>query len=412
MGKPSGMLHLRKGNNEITLYIRTGKIINSSSIERRRRLGDLLVHRGLLKRSELTQLLNLQRTVESDKRLGQILTERDIVSEETIRDILRLQLEEEIWNLFSWEEGEFHFETIEDGRLGDAIVSIDIEPLILEGTRRNDEWIKIEQIIPHDGVVLSASPLPEGFERTLNLRDQEWQVLSQINGHFTIRAIVNRSNLGRFEVHRILSNFIKSGLLTVKQSAAPVDINDEEFISGSNGAAGKAEAKGGGGLLGGLFGGKKEKAAVAVQMEFLSPIGMVAGFTTRMVERIAGLKEYTPSADDEKLLEIIWTDLVQTYTKADLVRVRGNRISTKVLERSFEACEFKELVDDCYEDAIEGLMNLLQTAFRVFATRVGERAASRTVKELLDEMGGRASVKYRGPFSLQERVQALLKLNA
>ena len=41
------------------------------------------------------------------KRLGEILIERDIITEAQIREVLRLQLEEEIWNLFALDEGEF-----------------------------------------------------------------------------------------------------------------------------------------------------------------------------------------------------------------------------------------------------------------------------------------------------------------
>src|SRR5690606_29398230 len=133
---------------------------------RRRRIGDLLVNRGLLKRSELSRLLTVQRTVESDKRLGQILVERDIISEDTIRETLRLQLEEEIWNLFAWKDGEFFFENVPSNQLGDEIVTIEIEPLILEGTRRNDEWQKIVAIIPNDRLILSVTTVGDDFERT------------------------------------------------------------------------------------------------------------------------------------------------------------------------------------------------------------------------------------------------------
>ncbi|MBI5155549.1 DUF4388 domain-containing protein [Candidatus Poribacteria bacterium] len=411
MGKSSGVLGLRRGNSEITLYINSGRIINSSSIERRRRLGDLLVHRGLLKRSELSQLLNLQKTVESDKRLGQILVERDIVSEDTIRETLRLQLEEEIWSLFTWDEGEFRFEGVEDtARLGDPIVQIEIEPLILEGTRRNDEWRKIQSVIPDDRIVLTVAGVSDDFERDLKLHPQEWRVLSQVNGRFTIRAIVNRSNLGRFEVHRILTQFMKSGLLVPKE--------EEEVETGAHPALKEEDVQAarqekGRGLLDGLLGkSKPERVNVHENLGFVSPIGVLAYFTTQVARRMKELKEYTASGDDSRLLQIVWNDLVQTYTKADLIEVKGNVIDHRGIEACFAACEFSEAVDECYEDALEGLMNLLQIAFRVFAQRAGERAASRVVRDLLDEMAAATTVRFRGPFPLVERVQNVLKLAA
>ncbi|MEQ8821235.1 MAG: DUF4388 domain-containing protein [Sumerlaeia bacterium] len=409
MGKPSGMLHLRRDNNEITLYVKGGRIINSSSIERKRRLGDLLVQRGLLKRSELSQLLQLQKTVESDKRLGHILVERDVIPEETIREVLRMQLEEEIWALFAWKEGEFRFETVDEARLGDAIVHIDIEPLILEGTRRNDEWEAILDVIPNDSLVLTVASLDEEFDRdSLNLKPQEWKVLSEINGRFTIKAIVNRSGMGRFEVHRILSQFIKSGLVVIR---ADTPLQNKSSATTAK-SADRADAGKKGGILS-LIGGTKTKDKGAKEtLSFISPIGVMGYFVNVLAQRVTALKEYAPSEGDDSLYEAIWSDIGQTYTKADLLSVSANSVNTRDIETFFSGFEFKEAVDDCYEDTIEALTTLLQTAFRVFATRVGERPASRIVRELLDELGDQTIVKYRGPFPLVERVQNVLRLAA
>lgn len=418
MGKPSGILQLRLGSNEISLYIREGRIINSSSLERRRRLGDLLVNRGLLKRSELARLLTVQRTVESDKRLGQILVERDIVSEETIRETLRLQLEEEIWSLFAWSEGTFAFEAVEPGKLGDAIVSIDIEPLILEGTRRHDEWRQIIQVIPTDAMVLQVNPVGDDFERDISLRPEEWRVLAQVNGRCTVRAVVNRSNMGRFEVHRILAQLMQGGL--VSPVAAPAEGSEskedadlrhrlEEEVRN---ASERAKA-GAGSLISRVMGGARKAAGGGKgAREYLSPIGLLAAFTNDLCARMMDAKEYTAQAGDEELLARIWRELVQAYTKADLVEVEGNRLDVSAIERAFAECGFAEVVDEPYEDTLEGLINLLQTAFRLLGQRLGERNASRIVREALDDYGPATTVKHRGPFPIAEKVQNVLRLAA
>lgn len=422
MGKSSGVLRLKRNKSEITLSIANGKIINSSAIDRRRRIGDLLVNRGLLKRSELTRLLNLQKTVESDKRLGQILVERDIVTEETIRETLRLQLEEEIWNLFSWQDGDFAFEQLETADLGDAIVQIDIEPLILEGTRRNDEWQKILTIIPNDRMVLEPGPVSDEFERHLKLRPHEWQVLAQVNGRFSVRAIVNRSNLGRFEVFLILSHFIKSGLLRFKTSTKEEGEAEEQGPpAGGNGhhpptAAEKAATTGAektrGGLLGGLIGGGKprEKTSARDNLEFVSPIGALAHLINHFARKVMDQKEFARTPADSDLLDRIWFDLVQIYTKADLITVHENHVDVRLTERYLQEAEFAECLDEMYEDAHEGLTHLLQTAHTVFAQRAGERTVSKAIRELVEDMSGRMTIKYRGPFPLAEKMQTVLRV--
>jgi hypothetical protein len=423
MGKSSGTLRLKRDRNEISLTISNGRIINSSALERRRRIGDLLVNRGLLKRSELSRLLAVQRTVEADKRLGQILVERDIVTEDTIRETLRLQLEEEIWNLFAWKDGEFFFENAPPEKLGDEIVTIEIEPLILEGTRRNDEWQKIIALLPSDRLVPRVCAVDDEFERTLKLRPDEWQVLSQVNGTFTVRAIVNRSNMGRFEVHRILSQFIKSGLLVLDENAEPGRTTGaDEVLTGfetqdelSELRAEKAvvrSEKGVGGLLSNLIGGgrTRDKAESRGELTFVSPIGALAHLSTEFLRAIRELKEFTPAKGDETLVDRIWFDLVQVYTKADLLRLRNNKIDCTLLETYLQACDFGEIVDECFEDAFEGLMHLLRALYQVAGRRVGERIAGKIVREQLADVATRMKIQYRSEVSTIERVQVALKL--
>lgn len=424
MGKSSGTLRLKRDRNEISLTISNGRIINSSALERRRRIGDLLVNRGLLKRSELSRLLAVQRTVEADKRLGQILVERDIVTEDTIRETLRLQLEEEIWNLFAWKDGEFFFENAPPEKLGDEIVTIEIEPLILEGTRRNDEWQKIIALLPNDRLVPRVCAVDDDFERTLKLRPDEWQVLSQVNGTFTVRAIVNRSNMGRFEVHRILSQFLKSGLLVLDENAetgrstsaedalSGLDNQDELTELRAEKAVVRSE-KGVGGLLSNLMGGggrSRDKAESRGELNFVSPIGALAHLCAEFLRATRDLKEFTPAKGDETLVDRIWFDLVQVYTKADLLRVRNNKIDCTLLETYLKACDFGEIVDECFEDAFEGLMHLLRALYQVAGRRVGERIAGKIVREQLADVGTRMKIQHRSEVSTIERVQVALKL--
>ena len=50
-----------------------------------------------------------------------------------------MQLEEEVWDLFRLSEGEFKFEHGARAKDEEIIVEIEIEPLIMEGTRQLDE---------------------------------------------------------------------------------------------------------------------------------------------------------------------------------------------------------------------------------------------------------------------------------
>ncbi|MGF1573274.1 MAG: DUF4388 domain-containing protein [Sumerlaeia bacterium] len=418
MGKSIGVLTIRNGSEEITLTISKGRIINSSSIERKRRLGELLINRGLLKRSELSRLLKIQRTVESDKKLGQILTEREVVSEQTIQETLRLQLEEEIWGLFSWDTGDFQFENRPENKIGDALVRIDIEPLILEGTRRNDEWKKILHILPNDNLILKINNPGDGFERNIKLRDSEWRVLSQINGEFTIRAVVNRSNLGRFEVFMILSQFIRSGLIEIDEVKTeegvilrqPNNAKVVEQIAKPAVLGPKASRS----LFSSFMGDSSSRNAVkkgnsAQGNSFTSPIGLLSYFVNELFSRCSKLKE-GKELSATLFLDQTWFDIVQVYNRADLITTRQNVVNTNMIEAYLESCQFNDLVDECFEDALEGLVNMVKACYTYCCNVVGEKNANRVVTEMFQSFDPNISLKYRGPFPLSENIKTILNL--
>lgn len=415
MGKSSGKLRVRDPQgNDTTLMIRAGRIINSSALERQRRLGDLLVHRGFLKRSVLARALQVQRTVDPDKKIGEILIERDLIDEGQIREVLRLQLEEEIWNLFALDEGEFAFTQVDDDELGENTVQIDIEPLLLEGSRRQDEWQRIMRLFPNDRLVVGVkAPAPEegGFPR---LSPPEWRVFSQINGRFPICALVNRASMGRFEVYRILADLHEQGLIVIKSEeniAQEVlqQITDLERDTQPN-AANKGSVSG---FLSRLraVGGKRDSAAST--LDFVSPIGAVSHIINRMVEAFQAQREVASATGTGRtLIEQLWTDLLVSFAKADMVVVTKHRVNTDRLEEFIRLFEFSDPVLDCYEDSIEALLQLMDGLYRIYSQRVGDRTANRLVREILEDAVPKSRYLYVQEFKLDERIQMMLRLPA
>jgi hypothetical protein len=413
IGKSTGVLTLKQGSNEVTLSINQGRIINSSAIERRRRLGDLLVHRGLIKRSELRRLLTLQKTVESDKRLGEILVERELISQQSISDALRLQLEEELWAIFGWGNGDFRFDPKTADALGPPIVMIEIGPLIIEGTRRNDEWQQIRKVIPHDGLVVRPRAITGDHKLNLKLRPTEWRVLSHINGRFTIRAIVNRSTMGNFEVQYILYQFLRDGLIEIVQPAAANGTSPATHRPRAAQASTPEKAKATG-ILGGLLGGKSDRAGKPGQhghgMEFISPLGLLARFVSDLFHEALQSREYQVStrAFERNLLAQRWSLITQGYTRADLIDLEGEAISTRRMEAVLEACAFAEFTEECYQDAWEALVGTIRVLLTDLREGLGEAAATRVVREVAAKFE-HATVQYHTPFSLKETLAPLQK---
>ena len=410
MGKSTGLLTVKDGAGlETTLMIKGGRIINSSALERQRRLGDLLVHRGVLKRSVLAQVLALQRTVESDKRLGQILVERDIIQEAQIREVLRLQLEEEIWNLFGIEEGEFRFEQVAEEKLGEASVQIDIEPLLLEGTRRQDEWRRIVRVLPSDRLIPAIKAPAKDSSAKVKLDPREWKVLAQVNGRFPIRAIVNRAAMGRFEVYQIITVLMQRGILYIvdDKKAAQNGASAPEAPKPVVNQPAAAAAKGMTGLLS-IFS-SKSKDEKSERPTCVSPVGVAAWMSNRLLESYLSARELKPLPGDSTMLLPLWKDLLISYPRADVIVIEGNRVSADRMEAYIKHFEFGEATQDSYEDCLEALLQLANGIYRLFAQRLGERAAAKIARDVLDE-AAKITHQFAPEFKIADRAQAILRL--
>lgn len=418
MGKSTGLLSVKdRQAQETTLMIRQGRIINSSALERQRRLGDLLVHRGILKRSVLAQVLNIQRTVETEKRIGEILVERDIIQESQIRDVLRLQLEEEIWNLFALEEGEFKFEQVDEDKLGEPTVQIDIEPLLLEGSRRQDEWRRINRVLPSERAVVALKPPAPGADLKPRLTAGEWRVLAAVNGKLPIRGIINRSALGRFEVYKIIAELLGRGLVYLKPEEAmreEVLEKIEEMQREPAAAVATARASAG---MGGLLARFRTTATRRPddnreKLNFISPVGCLAYFINQMIDQFQSQKEFRGSPADQNLLPSLWQDLIISFTKADLIFPQKNHIQADRFEEFLRLFENNEAMADSFEDSLQALLQLLDALYRIYSQRVGERTGTKIIRDLLDDISPRVTLLFGSDFKLDERIQMVLRLAA
>lgn len=235
LGSLTGVLTVSRPGEQIQLMVRGGKIVNSSVFTHRQRLGELLLVRGIVSRREVDEILTDKHRNAIETPLGQILVERGILDHETLAQTLRLQIEEEIWALLQWREGEFRFNPC--GTLTEAapaVVELEIEPLILEGARRQDEWKTISAHVPGDDLV----PVPVAPE-TYHIADHtltanEWRLLALINGSLSVGALVDRSGLGRFETYRILASFVQQGWVTC-ESAGEAEARTSEAASRRSG---------------------------------------------------------------------------------------------------------------------------------------------------------------------------------
>src|SRR4051794_6186522 len=214
-GYKTGRLVLQRPNEQAFLYFQNGKLVYASTNQHEERLGDLLLKAGRISPDQRNAAMRLQQTTQMHKPLGLILVEQGYINREGIIRTVRSQIEETVYRLFAWTEGDFRFEPDVAPPRESVTIPLSIENVIMEGVRRIDEWSRIHDRIPTLNVIVRFAEQPTERAKGVNLTPDEWRVFARINGTDNIAAVVRLTQLSEFEVCRIVYGFIQAGLVEV-----------------------------------------------------------------------------------------------------------------------------------------------------------------------------------------------------
>src|SRR6266566_9016081 len=151
LGQKTGTLIVTKKAVEKKIFLKRGRVISSASNDPREYLGQFLMSHGYMSEPELMKAMQVQ--AESGIFLGKILVMIDVIDEESLQRLMRRKAEEAIYDIFLWREGEFSFIDDELPTMEMIPLQVDVTGLIMEGTRRVDEWTRIREVVPNDAIV-------------------------------------------------------------------------------------------------------------------------------------------------------------------------------------------------------------------------------------------------------------------
>jgi tetratricopeptide (TPR) repeat protein len=224
LGQKTGSLSVADGSRFGQIFFDRGRITYARIVNRRDRIGDILVRDGLLTQVQLEKVLERQAR-EPDMRIGELLVAHGHLTREVLTRYIRLQIEEAIYHLFTWSRGSFFFEVDARPDAADVIVSINPESLLIEAARRVDEWSVIEQKIPHMDLVFEVAR--ERIEQSeVELTPEQRRILEHIDGSRTVQELVERSGLTEFDAGKALFGFIQAGF------ARPLGRRTQEVVRG------------------------------------------------------------------------------------------------------------------------------------------------------------------------------------
>lgn len=219
-GYKTGCLHLNRGDDSASLYFEKGKLVTAARRNSKKRVTDVLVSKGKL---TTQQAQNALQALNGSSNLTQLLVDLNYLSRDDVQQVLQQHIEESVYSLFGWPDGEFRFEQGQKPSSESPImpVPISVENLIMEGVRRIDEWGRIKDRIPSTDMIVKFVEQPGEKAKGVNLSANEWRVFARINGQHTLSEISRKTNLSEFEVCRIVYGFLTAGLVEVIKKARP-----------------------------------------------------------------------------------------------------------------------------------------------------------------------------------------------
>jgi len=210
MGGKTGCLSVTNRRHLGHIYFDGGRVCYARVVNRRDRLGELLRRNGMVTGDDLAAALEAQKR-DPSRRVGELLVEQGALEREQLEHFLRLQIEDAIYFLFTWAEGNFFFETGQRPGDGEVLVSINPENVLLEGARRVDEWSVIEKKIPSLDICFSVE---EGDPRlvAIELTPTQRRVVPLLDGKHSVAEIVDELGLVEFDVGKAIFPLIEEGI--------------------------------------------------------------------------------------------------------------------------------------------------------------------------------------------------------
>ena len=148
----------------------------------------------------------------NDKELGLLLINAGYLSQEEILANLQSYFTDALRRLFTWVEGFFRFESEMMAPEDRINVRLDLENIIIEGSRQLREWEQLQDEIPSLDMALKFTDRPM---KNVNLSVEEWRVVSFINPKNSMKQIAQTNKMNDLEVRRIVYGLLQAGLVEI-----------------------------------------------------------------------------------------------------------------------------------------------------------------------------------------------------
>jgi hypothetical protein len=214
LASKTGTLEIEGNNETASLIFKEGKLAYVSLKTQDNSLPAILLRGKKLSPAQY-QIVVDQFAGKTDKELGLMLINAGYLNQKEIIESLKQYFIMVIRELFTWLEGFFQFELDIHGLDSRIPVRMELENLIIEGSRQKREWEHLQEEIPSLEMALKFADRPGADIQKVNLSVDEWRVVSYVNPKNTMRQIERAIKMNDLEIRRAVFSLLQAGLVEI-----------------------------------------------------------------------------------------------------------------------------------------------------------------------------------------------------
>lgn len=211
MGKKTGALVITAGEASGTTYFRGGGVYAAYSGWKAAPFEERLSAILKISPEEVKRLS--QEAVKSGIKLGEYLIAKKMISQEDLKGLLAEHLADSLFDVFTWQEGDFFFEANKEDAEFDLGLTVDISSLMRAIEKRLEEWRKVKEKIPSLDLCFVLSLKPAEVGKDIVMKPLEWKALYFLDGQNDVRALSEKMGLSEFETCRVLYRLVADSLV-------------------------------------------------------------------------------------------------------------------------------------------------------------------------------------------------------
>ncbi|MEZ4400539.1 MAG: hypothetical protein R3B06_11005 [Kofleriaceae bacterium] len=230
----TGRVVFRADGAEKVIHFEGGRPVFAASNLARDRMGELLVREGKITQAQHDRCQDLVR--DTGRRMGEILVDRGYLKRRELLPAVRRHVEDIIYSLFAWDVGDYRV-VAGDGATGERIrLSRHPAAMVLEGVRRKLDRATLEQLVgpPSTVVVTTDRDKLAAIAGVADLSAEERAALAALDGSLDLASAARATHLALASLYPLVWSLELLGLASARRRPGDDDGDAPALVGASD----------------------------------------------------------------------------------------------------------------------------------------------------------------------------------